>query len=131
MDSLVAFYDVPDLAGFYQAARIDLNSDGSADFLIRGICGNGGCEYVIVDGASSRLLGTVFGDAVCATWNEGRTFADIESFSHQSANSGLHFKYRFDGKSYVRYESLDLSGSEVTRLLSRFHSDSHIKGEKP
>ena len=45
----------------------DLNGDGRADYIIQSaesLCGNGGCDYLIVDGATRREIGTVFGGTV-------------------------------------------------------------------
>ena len=47
--------------------RADLNGDGVDDFLLQSasrLCGNGGCVYVLCDGATRKKLGLFFGSVV-------------------------------------------------------------------
>jgi hypothetical protein len=104
-----------------QGVKVDLNGDGTKDYIIQSaqsLCGNGGCDYAIVDGASGRSLGTVFGGTLVVD-QAAHGFPAIETVSHLSAESVTDATYSFDGSCYVESSTRVVSGASLDSLDSR------------
>ncbi len=119
--------DLPDSAGFFHALSVDLNQDSTEEYFVRGLCGTGGCEYVILNSTATSLLGIVTGDPVCLTWSDTSVFPLIESFSHQSAGTGLHRTYTYNGQMYELAASVEIADSTALSLLARFSRFTRLK----
>lgn len=105
-----------------QGAMVDLNGDGVKDYIIQSapsLCGNGGCDYAIVDGASNKSLGTIFGGTLVVGGAAAHGFPVIETISHLSAESVTDATYAFDGSSYVQTSTRVVSGASLDSLDTR------------
>lgn len=102
-----------------QGVMVDLNGDGTKDYIIQAapsLCGNGGCDYAIVDGASGRSLGIIFGGTLVVGGAGAHGFPLIETVSHMSAESVADARYSFNGSSYVQSSSRLVSGASLEKL---------------
>lgn len=102
-----------------QGVMVDLNGDGRKDYIIQSapsLCGNGGCDYAIVDGASGRSLGTIFGGTLVVGGAAAHGFPVIETVSHLSAESVTDATYSFDGLRYVQSSTRVVSGASLDSL---------------
>src|SRR6185312_14420421 len=92
------------------------------DYIIQSaqsLCGNGGCDYAIVDGATGKSLGTVFGGTLVVGGAAAHSFPAIETVSHLSAESVTDATYSFDGSCYVESSTRVVSGASLDSLDSR------------
>jgi hypothetical protein len=99
---------------------VDLSGDGINDFLLQSapsLCGNGGCIYVLCDGASRKKLGQFFGSAIYVSAARVRGYPDIAAYSPQSAQSATYIEYRFDGSGYVVVSTRTIEGAALEGLL--------------
>jgi hypothetical protein len=97
----------------------DLDGDGVRDFLLQSapsLCGNGGCVYVVCDGATHRKLGKFFGSPLYVRAERTRGYPNVATYSHLSAASATYTEYSFDGKSYVVTSKRTLEGPALDRL---------------
>ena len=105
-----------------RGVMVDLNGDGTKDYIIESapsLCGNGGCDYAIVDGALGKPLGTIFGGTLVFWGAATHGYPVIETVSHLSAESVTDNTYSFDGSSYVRSSTRIVSGAPLDSLLAR------------
>jgi len=105
-----------------QGVMVDLNGDGTKDYIIKSaqsLCGNGGCDYAIVDGATGKSLGMVFGGTLVVGGAAAHSFPAIETVSHLSAESVTDATYSFDGSCYVESSTRVVSGASLDSLESR------------
>jgi len=105
-----------------RGVMVDLNGDGAKDYIIQSapsLCGNGGCNYAIVNGARGKSLGTIFGGTLVVGGAAAHGFPVIETISHLSAESVTDDTYSFDGSSYVRSSTRIVSGAPLDSLLAR------------
>ena len=105
--------------GSVLAVRIDLNGDGAAEWFVRTLCGNGGCDYPIFDGKNGRHLGNVFGSRVWLLKQTTHGLPVIETFSREAASDGAVTRYEYDGAHYVPGDETDFEGEEETETLYR------------
>ena len=99
---------------------VDLNEDGVHDYLLQSapsLCGNGGCAYVLCDGATGRKIGEFFGSPIVVRAERRRGYPDIETYSQMGAGSGDHAEYGFDGAAYVVTARRTVEGETAARLL--------------
>ena len=103
--------------GKIAVVRYDLNADGTSEYFIKTLCGNGGCDFYIYDGKTFRSLGDIFGSPIWIC--EGKHFGarSILTYSHQSADSGNWTIYEFNGKEYQVTQSTLLKGNEVVSFF--------------
>jgi len=97
----------------------DLNGDGVSDFILQSapsLCGNGGCVYVLVDGASRRKIGEFFGTPLYVRAERTHGYPNIATYSHLSAASATHTEYSFDGRTYVVMSKRTLEGAVADRM---------------
>lgn len=102
-----------------QGVMVDLNGDGTKDYIIQAapsLCGNGGCDYAIVDGASGRPLGIIFGGTLVVGAAGAHGFPVIETVSHMSAESVTDAMFSFDGSRYVQSSTRVVSGASLDSL---------------
>lgn len=102
-----------------QGVMVDLNGDGTKDYIIQsapGLCGNGGCDYAIVDGASGRPLGIILGGTLVVGAAGAHGFPVIETVSHMSAESVTDAMFSFDGSRYVQSSTRVVSGASLDSL---------------
>ena len=105
-----------------RGVMVDLNGDGTKDYIIESapsLCGNGGCDYAIVDGALGKPLGMIFGGTLVFWGAATHGYPVIETVSHLSAESVTDNTYSFDGSSYVRSSTRIVSGAPLDSLLAR------------
>jgi hypothetical protein len=103
-----------------KGAAVDLNGDGINDYLLQSapsLCGNGGCVYVVCDGATRRKLGQFFGSPLYVRADFAHGYPNIATYSHQNAGSGIYTDYTFNGKSYVVTSARTLEGAALDRLF--------------
>jgi hypothetical protein len=92
----------------------DLNGDRIPDYIIKlHLCGTGGCPYRIVDGATTKDLGTIFGRPLIVRAERNHGFPNIDVYSHGGASSGTFTSYVFDGKAYVERSRRLIEGCEA------------------
>jgi hypothetical protein len=92
----------------------DLNGDRVADYIVRLTrCGTGGCPYRIVDGATLKEIGAMFGYPVIVRAERSHGFPNIDVYSHLGASSGTFTSYVFDGKTYVERSRRNIEGCEA------------------
>lgn len=108
-----------DQAG-YRGLRVDLNRDNTPDYIVASspsLCGNGGCNYLLFDGADFRVVGLLFGNPVFgrAIWING--YRVINVYGRMNADSGRYATYVFDGESYVNVSTVTLSGEDLHVLF--------------
>src|SRR4051812_19281329 len=95
----------------------DLNGDGRDDYIVKGgnsVCGTGGCPYLLIDGATAKLIGNLFGNPIIVRAGSTGGFHNIEAYSHGGAESGVFLSYAFDGSKYVERAKQVLQGPGVT-----------------
>ena len=110
--------DPVDSANYVRAVQVDLNADGVKENLFVSLCGNGGCIFEIHDGLTGRHLGDLFGNPIMVRPEKINGMPIVESFSHQSADSGNFTCYVFDGKEYVTVTSVGLFDKSVEAFFS-------------
>jgi hypothetical protein len=99
---------------------VDLNGDGIRDYLLQSaprLCGNGGCVYVLYDGATRKKLGEFFGSPLYVHVERSHGAQNIATYSHQSADSATYTEYGFDGKVYSVTSVRTVTGPAADRLL--------------
>ena len=106
---------------------VDLNRDGHADYIIRSaesLCGNAGCEYLIVDGASGRELGTLFGGAVYVEPGLRGRFPVFHSLATLSAESATWTKFVYRNGKYAAAARRVFAGTQLDSMVpvSESHS---------
>lgn len=103
-----------------RAVAVDLNGDGVNDYLLQSaprLCGNGGCVWMVCDGATRRSLGRFFGSPIYIHAQRSHGYPNVATYSHQSAGSGNYTEYRFDGRTYVVASARTVEGAAVDRLF--------------
>jgi hypothetical protein len=98
---------------------VDLNGDGVRDFLLQSapsLCGNGGCVYVVCDGATHRKLGEFFGSPLYVRAERTHGYPNVATYGHLSATSATYTEYSFNGSSYVVTSKRTLEGLAADRL---------------
>lgn len=97
----------------------DFDGDGVRDFLLQSapsLCGNGGCVYVLCDGATHRTLGEFFGSPLYVRSERTRGYPNVATYSHLSADSAAYTEYSFDGRVYVVTSKRTLAGPAADRM---------------
>jgi hypothetical protein len=103
-----------------KGVAVDLNGDGIIDYLLQSapsLCGNGGCIYVLCDGASRRKIGQFLGSRLNVLAELAHGYPNIATYSHQSAGSATYTEYNFDGATYVVTAARTMEGAAVDRLF--------------
>jgi hypothetical protein len=98
----------------------DLDGDGVKDYLLQSapsLCGNGGCIYVLCDGATGRKLGQFFGSPLYIRAERDHGYPKIATYSHASAASATYTIYSFDGTAYEITSTRTVEGAAMDRLL--------------
>lgn len=113
--------------GELSIARIDLNNDGKPEYIIKILCGNGGCEYPIYNGKTLKSIGNVFGSPIWILNNKIKGFSTIDTYSHISAEKGNFSKYVFNGKKYQKVSSKELNYSQSSSLFKKRNSIKCLK----
>ena len=108
-----------------KGVAVDLNGDGIKDYLLQSassLCGNGGCVYVLCDGATRRKVGQFFGSPLIVRAERVHGYPNISTYSHQSVGSGTYADYSFDGNVYIVTATRSVKGAAVDRLLKTLRS---------
>jgi hypothetical protein len=103
-----------------KGVAVDLNGDGIKDYLLQSapsLCGNGGCIYVLCDGATRKKLGRFFGSPLYVRAEHVHGYPNVATYSHQSASSGNYTNYSFDGNAYVVTSTRSVEGAAAERLF--------------
>ncbi|MEO8679961.1 MAG: hypothetical protein ABI665_12985 [Vicinamibacterales bacterium] len=101
-----------------KGVAVDLDGDGIEDYLLQSapsLCGNGGCVYVLCDGATRRKTGRFFGSPLVIQAERTHRYPNISTYSHLSAGSGAFTDYQFDGTTYVVTSTRVLEGAALER----------------
>ena len=115
-------YDAPDSAS---GATVDLNRDGRPDLIVRGapsLCGNGGCPYIVVNGATGEIIGRVAGGPLYVLGTDVHGYAVIAGYSHMSAESATWTTYAFDRTKYKLESSKEFKGPALDSLTTSLRS---------
>lgn len=116
----VGGYDVPSVDKTFRGLAVDLNRDGTDDYILLGHpeeCGTGGCSYMVVNGATAALIGRLSGNLIVVSAQSTNGFAHIETYSHGGAESGTFSFAAFDGKAYVEKSRTALEGDAMRAKL--------------
>jgi hypothetical protein len=110
-------YDAPSqpVSGFLA----DVNRDGTQDYVLRAsldVCGSN-CEYLLIDGLSTRVLGRVGGSVIYVGPTIVNGYPVIHAYGHSSADSGYWSTLVFDGETYVPAGVVYLEGESLGRLF--------------
>ena len=100
---------------------VDLNHDGTPDYIVRSaasLCGTGGCLYLVIDGATEKILGQVFGEPLYIQVAESHGYPVITSYAHMSAVSGSYTTWVFDGQAYQKTSSRSVEGASLDSLFA-------------
>lgn len=101
----------------------DLNGDNVDEIFIRSnqsLCGNGGCDYVLIDGQSNKRIGDLFGNPVVVLQKKkGQSFPDIQAFAHSGSGTGTLDTYRYKSGKYKSASSVGLSGRRVDKYFEK------------
>lgn len=104
----------------YKGLKIDINGDGVDDYIIMPepmSCGNGGCEYTLIDGASGKLLGGTFGEPIYVMKRKINGQPVIIETKSMGADKVMVSTEVFDGKCYVTISSVYLQGDEAIKHM--------------
>ena len=105
-----------------EGVAVDLNGDAINDYLLQSaprLCGNGGCVYVVCDGATERKLGQFFGSPLYVRAEFAHGYPNIATYSHQNAGSGTYTDYSFNGKAYIVTSARTVRGQRRTGCSRR------------
>ena len=108
-----------------------LDADPTPDYIVQSapsLCGNGGCEYLVVDGKTGRTTGRIFGSTLYVLKEEARGHPLIGAYGSLSANQATYTRWSYDGRTYQRLGSRSISGSARDTLLTQLR---HIPPWKP
>ena len=111
-------YDATDSV---QGTVVDLNRDGSTDYIVRSagsLCGTGGCVYLVVDGARGQVIGQLFGEPLYVQAEESHGYPLITSYAHMNAASGNYTTWTFDGREFKRAGSRAVAGASLDSLFA-------------
>lgn len=100
---------------------VDLNEDGIKDYLVQSspaLCGNGGCAYVLFDGATNRQLGQFFGNPLYVRVKRVHGYPNIATYSHSSVESGSYTTYSFDSTAYHVTSTREVQGAALDSLFA-------------
>ncbi len=103
-----------------RGVAVDLNGDGVKDYVIQAapsLCGNGGCPYVLFDGATGKELGQVSGSPLFVRAEKAHGYPIVDTYSHLSAESGTLTTYTFDGTAYVVSSARTAQGASLDSLI--------------
>ena len=82
----------------------DVNGDRRGDYVLQSaerLCGNGGCVFVIVDGATRTIVGQFMGSPVHLLARRSHGYPDVAVHSRRGADTAVETIYRFDGRTYA------------------------------
>lgn len=105
--------------------RRDLNHDGNPELILRGnkdYCGTGGCTIYVVDGKSSKQIGSLFGNPLVVHANSINGWPVLSIYSHSSATSGSYTTFVHDGQRYVQATSVMLHDESVVELFGKLRA---------
>jgi hypothetical protein len=91
------------------------------DYIVRSatsLCGTGGCLYLLIDGATEKIIGQVFGEPLYIQVAESHGYPAITSYTHMSAVSGTYTTWAFDGQTYQQTSSRSVEGASVDSLFA-------------
>lgn len=101
MLSRLEYYKTTDTV---KGIRVDLNGDGAMDYIIRSapsLCGNAGCDYEILDGATRKSLGEFGGGVLYFLADTARGYPTIVARTSLGWAQAEYTTYRFSGTGYV------------------------------
>jgi hypothetical protein len=97
----------------------DLNGDNKYETLVKSnksMCGNGGCEYVLIDGMTGRTIANVFGsDIFILKKKKGQSFPDLRTYSYMGGNRAAIDTYSYRHGNYVVVSHFEVTGKEISR----------------
>jgi hypothetical protein len=100
---------------------LDLNDDKKNDYLVQAnesLCGTGGCPYEIIDGASGKAIGSVFGNPVIIDSKKVQGYSVIHTYGHMNAGTGIFGTLVFDGGKYVEVAGISLTSESLVELFN-------------
>lgn len=101
--------------------RVDLNSDGRPEYVVRAapsLCGaTGNCPFLLVDGASGRPIGEMFGSTFVVRDRRTDGAAVVESWAPTGADRGDHTTYVAARGVYRLASRVERTGASRSALL--------------
>jgi hypothetical protein len=113
-----------DSADVIHGVAIDLNSDQQVDFIIQSapsLCGNGGCQYEVVNGATQAIVGEIGGVAVVILPSRDHSFLRLATYTHEGAGTGMYTLYSFNGRAYEPTVQRALTQPAQDSLVAAWH----------
>lgn len=103
-----------------KGVSFDFNHDGVVDYLLQSapsLCGNGGCVFLLFDGASHRRIGRFFGSTLRID-ADATGFPVIATLSRQSADAATYTAFRFRDTAYQQVAVESVTGDALERLVA-------------
>jgi hypothetical protein len=100
----------------------DVNGDAVRDYLLQSsprLCGNGGCMYILWDGASGKSIAELVGSLLHIGDARPGAYPTIETISATSADGADLSTFTHDGTAYRRTAILHLDGTALAAAVDR------------
>jgi hypothetical protein len=101
----------------------DLNNDKHMEWIIESspiLCGTGGCDYIIIDGKTDKIICEIFGGPIYISNSTINNYPIIYTYAHTSAFSGNYSIYVYDKIGYKMISKIELIGETVYKLFEYF-----------
>jgi hypothetical protein len=105
-----------------RGVAMDLNGDGTSDLLVRSadsLCGSGGCVLAVVDGATRRDLGHLFGSLLIVRADQAERWPLLDTYQSLSATSARLTTYAMRGGVYHEATARVVEGAAADDLRAR------------
>ena len=114
----VGFESAEPVLGF----KIDLNSDGTSDHVLRGPCGNGVCTLRLIDGKTKMPIAWLVGRPVIVHSAKINGWCVLSTYRRLGAAEGIFSTYVYDGRVYQQVSSITLHDQSVSDLVKELES---------
>jgi len=111
--------------GAVNGYKLDLNGDGIDDYLIQspmGLCGTGGCGFIIIDGKSFRKIGDFFGGAIIISDKKVDGYSMVQRLKYTGSDSAEIESYIYRGNEYELVTKNIYSGKTLDKQLGQLRS---------
>jgi len=113
--------------------QIDLDRDGHLDYIIRSdrqLCGTGGCDFLIVHGATRRELGSIFGSSVYIDSAPRGQLPLLHALSGSSAVTATWTEFVGRNGKYVQGASRELNERQADSLMHALKDIPRVKASE-
>jgi hypothetical protein len=120
----------------YKGYKIDLNGDGIDDFVLEapdGLCGTGGCGYLIIDGKSFRKIGDFFGGGIIISNEKVNKHLIVKRLQYSGPETAQIETYIYKGNEYILKNTKKHSGKALKNQLAGLQriEKKRVKLDKP